>query len=121
MMGLQRKFMWASLCSMYHAHNREAEGQARRIARDAISDSSRSLSRTRCALVIYCAGCFLAIKEYIDQVWAGLTSELPDMPLLGQLTFGKQDVFPDGETAQGHLMVTVILWSAPPESASWIG
>ena len=28
MMGLQQELMWESLCSMYHAHNREVEGRA---------------------------------------------------------------------------------------------
>lgn len=95
-------------------------GRARRVARGAISDNGGDLSRVRGALVIYCAGAFLAIKEHIDQVWEGLKFELPNIPILCQFTFGEQGVFPDGEVAHGNLMITVVLFSDPPESTSWL-
>ena len=95
-------------------------GRARRVALGAISDAGGDLSQIQCALVIFCAGCFLAIKEHINQVWEGLRLALPDIPLLGQFTFGEQGVFPDGEVAHGNLMVTVVLWSDQVTSDSWL-
>jgi hypothetical protein len=95
-------------------------GRARRVARGAILDTGGDMKGIRGALVIFCAGCFLAIKEHVDLVWEGLTLELPDVPMLGQFTFGEQGVFPDGEVAHGNLMVTVVLWSDADKSDSWL-
>ena len=95
-------------------------GRARRVARGAILDTGGDVKGIRGALVIFCAGCFLAIKEHVDLVWEGLTLELPDVPMLGQFTFGEQGVFPDGEVAHGNLMVTVVLWSDADKSDSWL-
>ena len=71
------------------------------------------------ALVIFCAGCFLAIKDRVQEVWEGLQAELPNIPMLGQFTFGEQGVFPDGEVAHGNLMITIVLWSTPIVTETW--
>ena len=71
-------------------------------------------------LFFFCGGCFLAIKERIDEVWHGLKKELPNVPMLGQFTFGEQGVFPDGKVAHGNLMITVVLWSDAKNEDSWL-
>jgi hypothetical protein len=94
-------------------------GRARRVTHGALLDISSDVSRVRFALVIFCAGCFLAIKDRVDEIWRELSAELPGVPLLGQFTFGEQGVFPDGKVAHGNLMVSVTLWCDPAPAEPW--
>ena len=65
------------------------------------------------ALVVYCGGCMLAVKDRMDDVSAGINDVLGDKPWLGIFTFGEQGV-PAGEYAKhGNLMISCTMFSAP--------
>ena len=63
-------------------------------------------------LVIYCAGCMLAISEHMDQVAAGVHEGLGGAPFLGVFTFGEQGHVLNQENSHGNLMISCVTFSA---------
>jgi hypothetical protein len=62
------------------------------------------------ALVVYCAGCMLTVRERMDEVVRSLRVALPGTPFLGEFTFGEQGCFVGGENRHGNLMISVLLF-----------
>lgn len=62
------------------------------------------------AFVVYCAGCMLTVGDGMPQVVSGLKENLPGIPFMGVFTFGEQGCFKNGETKNGNLMISVILF-----------
>ena len=62
------------------------------------------------ALVVYCAGCMLTVRERLGEVVDGLKQALPQTPFLGIYTFGEQGCFLGGENRHGNLMISVLLF-----------
>ncbi len=58
------------------------------------------------ALMIYCGGCMLAVRDRMDDVAAGVAESLGDVPFLGVFTFGEQGETVDGDSAHGNLMIS---------------
>lgn len=85
--------------------------RAERVARSAIRSVDSDSSRIAGALVIYCAGCMLMIKERISEVVANLRRGLgEDVPFLGAFTFGEQGCFLGGENRHGNLMISILVF-----------
>lgn len=61
------------------------------------------------ALVIYCAGCMLAVQEQMDEVVRGLRQSLGATPFLGAFTFGEQGCVARGSNRHGNLGISVVL------------
>ena len=61
------------------------------------------------ALVIFCAGCMLTVREQMDAVVDSLKRALPGVPFLGSFTFGEQGCLVGGENRHGNLMISVTL------------
>lgn len=77
--------------------------RAGRVARQARDDAGGDMAG---ALVIYCGGCMLAVRDRMDEVRRGIADALGDVPWLGIFTFGEQGV-PAGATAtHGNLMIS---------------
>ena len=62
------------------------------------------------ALVVYCGGCMLAVRDRLDDVTDGIREALPGVPFLGIFTFGEQGVVLDGRNRHGNLMISAILF-----------
>jgi hypothetical protein len=77
--------------------------RAGRIAAQARSDAGDGISG---ALVVYCGGCMLAVKDRMEEVRAGVNTALGDVPWLGVFTFGEQGVPTDGVAEHGNLMIS---------------
>jgi hypothetical protein len=60
------------------------------------------------ALVIYCAGCMLAVDDRITEVVDHLNDALDDAPFLGAFTFGEQGCFVGGNNQHANLMISVV-------------
>lgn len=58
-------------------------------------------------LVVYCAGCRLAVGEEMDQVSAAISESFGGMPFVGCFTFGEQGQVL-GSNAHGNLMISAI-------------
>ncbi len=84
--------------------------RAARVASSAREIHAVEASDVAGALIIYCAGCMLTIKDRIDEVVGSLQEELPHTPFMGSFTFGEQGCFVGGENRHGNLMISVMLF-----------
>ncbi|MEC8274341.1 MAG: FIST C-terminal domain-containing protein [Pseudomonadota bacterium] len=66
------------------------------------------------ALVIYCAGCMLTVRDRMTEVSSGLARSLGHKPFLGNFTFGEQGCFVGGTNHHGNLMISVVVFGAKP-------
>jgi hypothetical protein len=82
------------------------------VAQSALETYSAAPAEIAGALVIFCAGCMLAIQDRMDEVVAGLCSALGERPFLGAFTLGEQGCFIGGENRHGNLMVSVLIFGA---------
>jgi hypothetical protein len=64
------------------------------------------------ALITFCAGCLLSVRDDVSVVVDSITNELPGVPFVGQFTFGEQGAFPGGENRHGNLMISAVLFRA---------
>lgn len=62
------------------------------------------------ALVIFCAGCRLALEERFDDVVTQFCLRLGEIPFITPFTFGEQGRLPHGELAHGNLMVSSVIF-----------
>lgn len=62
------------------------------------------------AFIVYCAGCFLAIQDEINEVIDNVYAELPTEPFLGMFSFGEQGCLYGGENRHGNLMISAIIF-----------
>ena len=67
------------------------------------------------AIVIFCAGCMLAIPNDINRVHSGIKHALGKVPFIGGYTFGEQGRFADGANKHGNLMISAILFGSSNE------
>jgi hypothetical protein len=65
------------------------------------------------ALIVYCAGCMLAVREHINEVQSSLSQSLPALPYLVAFTYGEQGCFADGYNRHGNLMISAVLFGQP--------
>ena len=61
------------------------------------------------ALMVYCAGCMLALDEDIHQVVTAINQSF-DSPYLGGFTFGEQGCFSDRSNRHGNLMISAVVF-----------
>lgn len=63
------------------------------------------------ALIIYCAGCMLAIEDDIEEVVASIRSSLVEpLPFIGAFTYGEQGHFITGKNGHGNLMSSAVIF-----------
>jgi hypothetical protein len=84
--------------------------RAGRVADDTLTLARCSNDAIAGALVIFCAGCMLAVREQLDEVVEGLRRSLGAAPFLGAFTFGEQGCFLGGENRHGNLMISVTMF-----------
>lgn len=87
--------------------------RAGRVADDALTRARRPSDAIAGALVIFCAGCMLTVRDELDEVVAGLRRSLGSAPFLGAFTFGEQGCFLGGENRHGNLMISVTIFERP--------
>lgn len=82
--------------------------RAGRVARSAIEQSASPSAKAAGALVIYCAGCMLTIRDRMPDVVRSVNEGLGGAPFLGAFTFGEQGCFVGGQNRHGNLMISVL-------------
>jgi hypothetical protein len=80
------------------------------VARHAMNKGPLSPDQVAGGLVIFCAGCMLAIQDRMDEVVANIRDALGGNSFLGAFTFGEQGCFVDGANYHGNLMMSVIVF-----------
>ncbi|WP_437680229.1 FIST signal transduction protein [Sorangium sp. So ce131] len=77
---------------------------------EAARESAPPSFRAQGALVIFCAGCMLAVRDEIDRVVEGVVASLGEAPFLGRFTFGEQGCFTRGKNQHANLSIAVLLF-----------
>ncbi len=62
------------------------------------------------ALMIYCGGCMLAVREDLPNVVAGVNDALGGAPFLGAFTFGEQGPLLGAGNRHGNLMISCVVF-----------
>lgn len=62
-------------------------------------------------LMIYCAGCMLAVENELDHVLDVVRRRYSQLPILGFYTFGEQGFFLDNMSRHGNLMMSAVVFS----------
>ena len=62
------------------------------------------------ALMIYCGGCMLSVREQLGEVVGGVNDALGGAPFLGAFTFGEQGNLIRGGNRHGNLMISCIVF-----------
>ena len=67
------------------------------------------------ALVIFCAGCMLAVDKSTTDISKSIKRSLPDVPFIGGFTFGEQGRFADNVNRHGNLMISCVTFGVSDE------
>ncbi|MFZ3228667.1 MAG: FIST N-terminal domain-containing protein [Pseudobdellovibrio sp.] len=95
--------MQGSLESLIH--------RAERVVKSAIRTGDVDPEKIAGAIIIYCAGCMLTVKEQMPEVVESFRLGLGEnIPFLGAFTFGEQGCFLGGENRHGNLMISVLIF-----------
>jgi hypothetical protein len=85
--------------------------RAARVTEAAMALDNIQRSRISGALVVYCAGCMLTVRNQMPAVVDGLNASLGGKPFLGAFTFGEQGCVVGRESVHGNLMISSIVFS----------
>jgi len=66
------------------------------------------------AVVFYCAGCMLQVRNRYHEIHQYVRDQLGDLPFLIAYTFGEQGCFADGSNRHGNLMISALLFGTEP-------
>jgi hypothetical protein len=83
--------------------------RAGNVVRSALTNSGLTPEQAHAALVIFCGGCFLTVRERIEEVHANIRRELGDIPFLTMFTFGEQGRILDVGNRHGNLMIATLM------------
>jgi hypothetical protein len=105
--GERLHLMQGSIDSLVSRAGRVADA-----ARSLLVDGRRGRAQANPAggLVIYCAGCMLAVGDDLPRVAKELTTALSGTPFIGAFTFGEQGCLLGGENRHGNLMISVAVF-----------
>jgi hypothetical protein len=84
--------------------------RAGRVANNAVGSVFDGADGVSGALVVYCAGCMLAVRDQMDEVVASIDGALGGKPFLGLFTFGEQGCFVGGDNHHGNLMISILVF-----------
>ena len=82
-------------------------GRAGRVARQSL-ELARHRAPPLGALLIYCGGGMMAVRDEMDEIASGITAALGGAPFLGLFSFGEQGCFNGGGNRHGNLMVACV-------------
>lgn len=81
--------------------------RAGRVAAAATSSLAGGVEGLAGGLVVYCAGCMLAVGDQMPEVFGAVSASFDGLPFLGCFTFGEQGAVLD-KNAHGNLMISAI-------------
>ncbi len=88
--------------------------RAGRVSSSAISAGGFDPESIIGAIVVYCAGCMLTVREDMHRVTSVIGAAIGNVPFLGIFTFGEQGCFVGNENTHGNLMISVVTFSKTP-------
>ena len=96
--------------TLMHGTHQGLVERAGRVASLARQNSDNPVATPLGALMIYCGGCMLSVRDQLDDVVSGVSSELDGAPFLGAFTFGEQGSLIQGGNRHGNLMISCIVF-----------
>ena len=81
-----------------------------RVTSKALASISDPQTQVAGALIIYCAGCLMAVQQEVETVVNGFQAALNGQPFLGIHTFGEQGSAVLGDTVHANLMMSIIVF-----------
>jgi hypothetical protein len=81
--------------------------RARRVAAEAVENLPGGATSLAGGLMVYCAGCMLAVNERMPDVVDQVSQGFAAMPFLGCFTFGEQGQIAR-QNVHGNLMISAI-------------
>ena len=82
--------------------------RAGRVGNAAVDAAPFSADEIAGSMVLFCAGCMLAIQDRMSEPVEGLRSSLHGSPFLGAFTLGEQGCLLGGENRHGNLMIAAL-------------
>lgn len=89
---------------------RDLVDSAKKIISKALLGKSAQDVQIAGALIIYCAGCMLAVQDDMQEVAKQFSEGLGGQPFLGLYTFGEQGCALFGENSHANLMMSIIVF-----------
>lgn len=86
--------------------------RAGKVATLAAQSGDLAPSQIAGALMVYCGGCMLAVKDALKDVSDGVVDALPGVPFMGVYTFGEQGMVMGGRNRHGNLMISAIVFAS---------
>lgn len=65
------------------------------------------------AIIIFCGGCMLSIKDAMQEVKHSIKTQLPNIPFIMGFTFGELGTFSDATSKHGNLMISCEIFGGP--------
>lgn len=62
------------------------------------------------ALIVYCGGCMMTLRDRIEDVTASIRGDLSDVPFLATFTFGEQGPIVGAGNRHGNLMISCVVF-----------
>lgn len=88
--------------------------RAGNVVRSALTTSGLTPADARGALVIFCGGCFLTVRDRVREVHANIRREIGGIPFLTLFTFGEQGRIIDVGNRHGNLMISTLILAERP-------
>lgn len=85
----------------------ERAGRVAALARTTSPQPDRDIAG---ALMIYCGGCMLSVRDRLSEVAAGVDAALDGAPFLGAFTFGEQGALLRAGNRHGNLMISCVIF-----------
>lgn len=90
----------------------ERAGRVASLAKSAVGQTDFTVAG---ALMIYCGGCMLTVKEQLSDVVSGVSDAIEDAPFVGAYTFGEQGALVGSGNRHGNLMIScIVFWQEQP-------
>ena len=83
-----------------------------RVVEAAIEAAPFANNEVQGGLLLFCAGCMLAVHDHMDMTVSVLKNALRNKPFLCSFTLGEQGCFIGGENRHGNLMVASLLFGS---------
>jgi len=90
--------------------------RAARVVESVLSSHDCQPDQVRGALIVFCAGSMLAVRDDMEEVQHKIKWVLGDVPFLTLFTFGEQGCLTEGANCHGNLMISVILFTNLPSA-----
>lgn len=96
---------------LMHSNEISLVNRGARVATEAMVRGHIVRSEISAALMIYCAGCMLAIQPRVKEMISELKKVIGDVPFVVTYTFGEQGCILPHQIDHGNLMLSVLLFS----------